>query len=191
MTRNEASISVALLRELLSLDDGTGALTWKPREARHANPTEARSAAHVAANWNSRYAGTPALACVGAHGHLYGRIGGRCIYAHRAVFALVRGAWPEHEVDHINGDPSDNRPVNLRDVPHLDNLRNMKRSRANTSGATGVSFNKRRGQWVAHITVDGVSRHLGFHDGRQQAIAARVAANAAFGFHENHGRAST
>lgn len=182
MNRNEAAIPVALLRELLALDEATGAMTWRPREARHFNATAARTAEHAAANWNSRYAGAAALACVDQFGHLTGRIACRLVYAHRAVFALVHGRWPENEIDHINGDSGDNRPANLRDVPHRDNLRNMKRSRANTSGAT-------LGKWAASITIDGVSRHLGFHTQKASAVAARAAANASAGFHENHGRA--
>ena len=188
MTRNETATPVALLHDLLTLDESTGALTWKSRDARHFNATAGRTSEHAAANWNSRYASTPALACVDASGHLHGRIGDRIIFAHRAVFAMAHGRWPDNEVDHVNGIPADNRPGNLRDVPHLHNLRNMKRSRANTSGVTGVSFNKRRGQWVAHITVEGRARHLGFHDEMAQAVAARLAAADAFGFHPNHGR---
>lgn len=185
----EASIPIALLRELLSLDEATGALTWQPREARHFNTTVSRTAEHAAANWNSRYANTAALACIDQFGHLTGRIFGLLVFAHRVVFALVNGRWPEGEIDHINGDAGDNRPFNLRDVTHRENLRNMKRSRANTSGATGVSFNKRLGKWMAHITVDGNARHLGFYDQKEEAVAARAAASLSVGFHENHGRA--
>lgn len=187
MTRNEQGIPMDVLRELISLDADTGVLTWKRRLARHHKPTAKRTAEHIAANWNSIYAGKPALACVDAFGHLHGRIFNKCIYAHRAVFALVHGGWPEHEIDHINGVPNDNRPSNLRDVSHQENLRNMKFSRANTSGATGVSFNKRLGKWAAHAGIDGRYGHLGFFEHKEDAIASRLAANSAIGFHENHG----
>lgn len=45
--------------------------------------------------------------------------------AHRVVFAIVHGHWPRHEVDHINRDRSDNRPINLRDVTHALNCGNI------------------------------------------------------------------
>lgn len=187
MTKNECSIPIELLSELLLLDAETGTLTWKDRLPRHFQKSRSRSAAHTAANWNSRNAGATALCCVDAYGHLYGRIFNKSIYAHRAVFALTSGAWPEHEVDHINGVPGDNRPANLRDVNHQENLRNMKLSKANTSGATGVTFNRRRQKWMAHMTVDGVYQHLGYHVDKGAAIAARATASALTGFHTNHG----
>lgn len=190
MTSNESGIAVPLLHELLDMDSSTGTLKWKTRNAHHFNASERRTAEHIAANWNAHYSGKPALACADQFGHLMGRIFNKLIYAHRAIFAMTHGRWPEHEIDHINGDPEDNRPCNLRDVPHKDNLRNMKRSRANSSGATGVSFNKRLSKWMAHATVDGAYRHLGFHDKRSEAIAAREAANSELGFHTNHGSRS-
>lgn len=96
MTRNEQGIPIHVLRELISLDADTGILTWKQRLAHHHKPTAKRTAEHIAANWNSLYEGKPALACVDASGHLHGRIFNKRIYAHRAVFALVNGDWPEY-----------------------------------------------------------------------------------------------
>lgn len=187
MTNAELAISIELLRELVALDANTGLLTWRKRRPEHFTKTAKRTAEHMAANWNALYEGQSALACVDAAGHLSGRINCRLIFAHRVVFALTHGSWPEREVDHINGLPADNRPGNLRSVSHRDNQRNMRRSSANTSGFTGVSFNARLSKWAAHITVDGSYRHLGFHVEKADAVAARAAASAAFAFHPNHG----
>lgn len=187
MTNNEALIPVVTLRELLLLDAESGTLIWKKRSSLHFKGSATRTAAHTAANWNSRNAETPALCCVDAFGHLYGRIFNKCIYAHRAVYALTHGGWPEYEVDHINGNPSDNRPTNLRDVEHQVNQRNMKLSKASTTGVTGVTFNRRRQKWMAHITINGAYQHLGYHPDKASAIAARTQASALTGFHSNHG----
>lgn len=50
----------------------------------------------------------------GYAGYVMVRIGGRTILAHRVIWALVHGYWPEGSVIHVNGDKSDNRIDNLR-----------------------------------------------------------------------------
>ena len=49
---------------------------------------------------------------------------GRQYMAHRVAWALYYGKWPDHTIDHINRDPSDNRIDNLRDVPQAINNTN-------------------------------------------------------------------
>lgn len=188
MTRNEEQIPALLLPALLSLNHETGRMTWKQREPSHFTDAGSKTQAHLCAVWNTRYAGTPALENLDPSGHFSGRIFGRLIYAHRAVFALVNGRWPEFSIDHINGIGNDNRPSNLRDVPHIENHKNQSSRKNSTSGAIGVSMNKRLGKWAAHITVSGKYHHLGFHEDIGSAIAARKAAEKKFNFHPNHGR---
>lgn len=187
MTKSESTLPVRLLFEMLrSSEDGS--LTWLERPASHFASGEKRSKEHAAANWNSRYAGTPALNCVTPFGHKTGRINYRMFYAHRVVWAMQAGAWPTYEIDHIDGDAGNNRFSNLRDVPHVLNLRNQARRSTNTTGFTGVSPFRRDGTWSASITVDGKSIHLGYFATPQEASAARVAAEAKHSFHTNHGR---
>lgn len=188
MTNSELKVTVNLLRELLVLNSVDGSLIWKTRSPSHFKPTLLRSSDHICCNWNSLHAGKPALTCVDGSGHLTGRIFGRAFYAHRIVFAMTTGNWPVHSIDHINGKPADNRPENLRDVPHIQNLRNQSIRKNNSTGVNGVSFNKRLGKWMSHISVGGKYIHLGFHELKESAIAARIAANNEYGFHKNHGR---
>lgn len=190
MTNNESAISVALLRELITANFATGDLLWNVRRADHFADSWSRPSEHVCNNWNARYGGTKALSSADKFGHLCGRINARLIYAHRAIWALANGAWPTNFIDHINGIPGDNRVVNLRDVPHKDNLRNARLSMANSTGCTGVYFVPRRSKWTARITVDGVEKSFGYHDTYEKAVAARHAAAARFGFHPNHGRSA-
>ena len=190
MSRRDPVVSVALLRELVAVDAGSGALTWKPRSPHHFAPTAKQTAEHKAANWNKRMAGKPALAYRDPRlGYLTGSIFNRHVSAHRVVFALTHGTWPAGEVDHINGKPADNRPANLRDVPHSENLKNAKRAANNTSGTTGVIFDSTHGKWVARIAAAGQSnRHVGCFVSKSDAVAARKAAEALHGYHPNHGR---
>lgn len=79
------------------------------------------------------------------------------------------------EVDHINGNPSDNRKLNLRIVSHLENMQNKKIYKNNASGIIGVS-QRRNGKWYARIMVDGNEMWLGTFETKEDAVAARRAA---------------
>ena len=108
--------------------------------------------------------------------------------AHRIAWLLTYGSWPEDKIDHINGNKKDNRLENLRDVSLIENARNKKIYKNNTSGTLGVSFDKRGQNYLARIMVNGKSKHLGYFKNKEEAIAARAAANIKYNFHENHGR---
>lgn len=121
-------------------------------------------------------------------GCTYGRYLGICIdyqryYVHRLAWFYIHGEWPPHEIDHINGDPFDNRLSNLRLATGSENGHNRRRSRRNTSGIKGVHFFKPSGKWRAAIN-DGHRhrKHLGLFDTKEQAAEAyRVAAIRLFG----------
>lgn len=90
----------------------------------------------------------------------------RCLRTQSGHFAeplhrVVMDAPDDMEVDHINGDTLDNRRCNLRLATRAENSCNRRISRNNTSGYKGVSFDKKRGVWVAYITVARRRRHLG------------------------------
>lgn len=177
---------VPFLHELLALDRETGKLTWKLR------PIAFFSNASVQARWNGRYAGQPALQTIKNHGYRCGAILGIYFLAHRVVWAMEHGSWPAGgEVDHEDGIRANCRPGNLRDVTKSGNQRNAGKRIDNTSGHVGVY--RRKGKiehpWQASIHHDGRLRHLGFFSSKDEAIAARKAAEVAHGFHPNHGRA--
>jgi len=86
------------------------------------------------------------------------------------------------EVDHINGDPLDNRRANLRIVTHGQNQKNMKISADNKSGYKGVSWHKKANKWQAHIRLKCASKYLGlFTDIKEAAKAYNSAALEHFG----------
>ena len=47
------------------------------------------------------------------------------IYLHHAVWAICKDRWPEQQIDHVNGNKSDNRIENLREVSFSENQMNM------------------------------------------------------------------
>ena len=175
-------IPVEVLDQLLIYHSATGQFEWKRRSLNwfHGNRRLWRG-------WNTQFSGKPAL-IANLNGYKQGCILKTLVYAHRVAWAMHYGAWPEGEIDHINGDRSDNRILNLRDVPHRENQKNQKLPRHNTSRAVGVTWNKNANKWMAQIAVGGENRYLGIYSNIDDAIAARKDAEQRFGFHQNHGR---
>ena len=99
-------------------------------------------------------------------------------YAGRRVFArfhrIVVGAKPNQLVDHINRNRADNRKSNLRCCDYSKNGINRCVSTTNTSGMTGVYYDKGRRKWVASITFNGRKLYLGRFSEKDDAVKARV-----------------
>lgn len=79
---------------------------------------------------------------------------------HRVIFLFHHGYLPPI-VDHIDGNPLNNKIENLRPATHNENLHNAKLSTRNTSGVKGVSWDKRENKWRATLNVNGVVKRLG------------------------------
>lgn len=178
------NINAKLLRELIEYDPATGEFTWKWRGMHHF------SRAAQFNNWNFRYPGTRAGSVSVSKGYRMIAILGRRYPAHRLAWLYVHGRWPMQQIDHINGDPDDNRLANLREVSGPENARNKRLSRSNKTGHLGVSPYPYQGRmkYVARIRHDGRLHHLGYFATIEDAAAARAEAERKFGFHENHGR---
>jgi len=107
--------------------------------------------------------------------------------AHRLAWIYVNGDDEIDQIDHINGLRSDNRIENLRSISESANKRNMGKSKRNTSGVTGVNWNKLLKKWVASIYINGKSTHLGVYFDIEIAKELREFAQEVAGFHKNHG----
>lgn len=94
-------------------------------------------------------------------GYISVRVDNRPYLAHRLAWFYVTGRWPVADIDHINGDPSDNRLCNLREATRSQNHGNMRRHKDNRSGYKGVTWSEPRQKWVAQIYVNGKQRNLG------------------------------
>lgn len=104
------------------------------------------------------------------------------LYEHRAAFLLIYGYLPS-QVDHIDGDPSNNRISNLRDGT-LANARNRRRSKNNSSGFTGVSRCTQPNRWRAYIFHKGEQLNLcGFEDKLEAAKFREILAAMFYGDH--------
>ena len=179
--------SVDDLHSLFKADFEAGKLFWKPRpRSRFATDRTWRA-------WNIRFSGQEAFSSIDAEGYKRGKCGGAKYLAHRVLWALKYGAWPDAQIDHQNHDRTDNRIENLRCVTHRENCLNKSRDRRNTSGATGV-FATRWGQyeyWRAAISLASGHRKrkcFPFTDeGKEAAINWRKEKMEQHGYHKNHG----
>ena len=125
----------------------------------------------------------------GGDGYLHFRYLGRHYYVHRVIWLVEHGEEAE-QIDHINGNRTDNRIENLRSVSCMENMRNQKARKTNTSGVTGVSWCQHKKRWLARIHAGGRNRFLGYFKTLDEAKAERKSAEALHGYHANHGRAS-
>lgn len=94
---------------------------------------------------------------------------GKWVLAHRLAWFMTYGKWPEGEIDHINGDPGDNRIANLREATRSQNAMNTRRG-------NGVCWHKGRNKWQALVKAKGKSHYLGHFDDRGEAEAVAAAA---------------
>lgn len=177
------NVSPEILHKLLIVDIG-GRLSWKSRTSEISKTQRACNA------WNAKNAGKEAFTYLDNEGYKAGRILGIPFRAHRVIWAMSFGKWPDNEIDHIDGNRANNAPSNLRQATRLVNGRNQKRPKDNQSGYIGVSFYARGSTWQAFIVVNGKKLHLGYFKDKKTAIAVRAEAETVYGFHENHGRHS-
>jgi hypothetical protein len=87
-------------------------------------------------------------------------VDGMLYRAARLAWLYVSGEWPEHVVDHINGNPGDNRIANLRAATVAENRQNSRIKNQNRTGYKGVQC-ERPGCYSARITFGGKMIRLG------------------------------
>lgn len=141
------------IRELLHYDPSTGAFNW--RSTRPGLAKKGTQAGNVM-----------------SHGYRRISVGGRRYLAHRLAWFYVNGVWPACQLDHINGDVSDNRIENLREATHAQNMLNRKRRSDSSSGFKGVFWKPAVGKYQVFISVDGKRRSLGYFKTAEEGHAA-------------------
>lgn len=98
---------------------------------------------------------------------------GKDQYAHRLAWLFVTGNQPDFDIDHIDGNKSNNSISNLRDVPNSINSQNLIKARStNKSKLLGVSKNPDSLKWRASITLSGKQKSLGTFDTKEDAHEA-------------------
>lgn len=101
---------------------------------------------------------------------------GTQVQAHRLIWLHQYGTWPEGVIDHIDGDPLNNRLCNLRDVPQGVNAQNQRKARSDnrSTGLLGAYRRKDTGRFTSRIKSNGKYLSLGQFDTAEEAHAAYV-----------------
>lgn len=109
---------------------------------------------------------------------------------HHICYYIVSGVEPLQVVDHINGITTDNQFSNLRLATDSLNQRNRGMNSNNTSGVTGVYWNKRVNKWVSRAYDNsGKQKYLGSYEDKEEAarVVSAFYANPENGYSERHG----
>lgn len=139
------------LKELLDFDEKTGLFTWKCRRG------------HV---------GKGAIAgSLDKDGYIKIRADKKILCAHRIAWGFFYGEIPslDFDIDHKNGNRSDNRITNLRLATRSQNNFNAGMKSNNTTGYKGVSYQKNIGKYAAEASINKVKYRLGFYDTAKEA----------------------
>ena len=157
------AIDIDRLNELFSYSDGF--LTYKARGN---------------SRFDTRWEGvTPKIPK--QNGYIYVSYDGRRLLAHRVIFAMHHGYWPR-QVDHIDGDRTNNRIENLRSATAKINAQNRTLRKDNTSGCTGV-YQLPYGSWRVRLG----SKHIGVYESFDLAELVYHEAKLKRGYAVRHG----
>ncbi|MGL5077741.1 MAG: HNH endonuclease signature motif containing protein [Waterburya sp.] len=110
-------------------------------------------------------------------GRLYISFKSKQYLAHRLAWLLTYGKWPEKFIDHIDGNPLNNRINNLRDVSNEDNCQNRRKAQVNNkSEILGAHYDKKSGLFKSSIRSNGKQKHLGYFLTAEEAHTTYIVA---------------
>lgn len=100
-------------------------------------------------------------------------VGGSKYLEHRVIWAIVYGAWPESEIDHIDGDKANNVISNLRLATRRINVLNTPIRSVNKSGERNIYWSKPHKAWRVSFLIDKNKHDLGCYKNFDDAVSAR------------------
>jgi hypothetical protein len=132
------TVDIAVLHECFEYNFEDGTLFWKERPVNHFLSEKDCDI------WNSKFARKKA-GCLDKYGYLQLRLRIKGteteLRGHRVIWAMNTGYWPINQIDHKNGNRSDNRLENMREATHADNMKNQK-------NVQGACWHIRDKKWV-------------------------------------------
>lgn len=131
-----SDFDISELRNLINYDSSTGEFFWKNIKSK-------------------RFKCGDLAGCYRKDGYRVIRTRHGLHLGHRIAWAIVYGEWPDTDIDHIDGNPSNNKISNLRKVTHSQNIINQTAHKDNRLGQAGIKLNK-NGRF--YVTVKNKSR---------------------------------
>jgi len=173
-------LSQRILNQLIQFNHETGISTWKHRSIIHFKNKQSQK------RWNAMFSGktigTKWKNPKSGKKYILLSLFGKKYRLHRVLWFMTYGEWPK-DIDHINGDGTDNRILNLRNVTHKDNTRNQKLNKNNKTGIAGVSWCCKSNKWRVTISSMGMGYYHCFLD----AVSLRKSLELKLNYHSNHG----
>lgn len=143
---NDHRIELSRLKECLEYNQLTGELLWKNRPLSHFCNSR------VCNSWNAKHAGKIAgnIKHAGEDRTQYiaVKIDRITFSAHRLIYAIVKGEWPDLVIDHIDGNGTNNRWSNLRVCSQKENMQNLVVRKNNKTRITGIHWHKAFSGWA-------------------------------------------
>lgn len=121
------------------------------------------------------------VGCQTEQGYRRFKVDGVRYFVHRVAWELVHGVYPI-QVDHINGDRSDNRICNLREADSSLNALNKKKYKNGSNTHTGI-YPKSYG-FEVHVS----GRAIGYVNTLDEALSLRDEERNRLGFTERSGK---
>jgi hypothetical protein len=119
----------------------------------------------------------------GGYGQIYIH---NCAYkVHRIIFMMFNGFMPK-QIDHIDGNPSNNKIENLRETDYFTNNYNKKIMSNSKSGVKGVNWHKGAKKWRVEVCFNKKNQYLGLFEDIE--LAELVAIEAREKYHKEFAR---
>lgn len=158
------------IKTFVDYNPETGKFIWKPRAIR-----QQKYFSRTDAGWNTRFAGKEVADRVHRHGHLQIQLFCKNYMAHILAWMHYYGENPTSHIDHVDGNPANNRICNLRLATQSQNMMNARLRKNNTSGVKGVCWRKKEKKWGAYMSVNKKVTQFGCFEHFEEALVVRKA----------------
>ena len=158
------------LKEIVSYNPETGIFIWIDRGLSHFKSLSSYR------SWITRFLGKQA-GSVSNNGYVVINTNGKLYTCHRLAWLYVHGTMPYLEVDHIDGDRSNNKIANLRLANRSENNQNKRSALSNNKlGVLGVSLCKSTSKYRATIVINKKQKTIGRFNTKEEAHEAYLIA---------------